>query len=79
MFENDDVVWPLEPDTEYVAVGCPFNKNGIEGYGKMTTLPFKTAPAEAEAEPSAVREFVTKKATTKRALVCKEQLDALKK
>lgn len=77
MFENDDFVWPLDPDTEYVAVGCPFNKNGIEGYGKMATLKFKTAPAEAE--PSAVREFVTKKATTKRALVCKEQLDALKK
>ena len=77
MFENDDFVWPLEPDTDYVAVGCPFNKNGIECYGKMATLKFKTAPAEAE--PSAVREFVTKKATTKRALVCKEQLDALKK
>lgn len=77
MFENDDFVWPLDPDTEYVAVGCPFNKNGIEGYGKMATLKFKTAP-EAE-EGAAVREFVTKKATTKRALVRKEQLDALKK
>lgn len=79
MFENDDFVWPLEPDTDYVAVGCPFNKNGIEGYGKMATLKFKTAPAEAVPEATAVREFVTKKATTKRALVCKEQLDALKK
>ena len=79
MFENDDFVWSLEPDTDYVAVGCPFNKNGIEGYGKMDTLKFKTAPAEAVPEATAVREFVTKKATTKRALVCKEQLDALKK
>ncbi len=77
MFENDDFVWPLEPDTEYVAVGCPFNKNGIEGYGKMATLKFKTAP-EAE-EGAAVREFVTKRNTVKRALVRKEQLDALKK
>lgn len=78
LYENDDYVWAdLEPDTEMVAVGCPFNKNGIEGYGEMTTLPFKTAPAD-EATAS-VREFVTKKATTKRALVCKEQLDALKK
>lgn len=77
MFENDDFVWPLDPDTEYVAVGCPFNKNGIEGYGKMATLKFKTAPAAEEG--AAVREFVTKKATTKRALVRKEQLDALKK
>lgn len=78
LYENDDYVWAdLEPDTEMVAVGCPFNKNGIEGYGKMTTLPFKTAPAD-EATAS-VREFVTKKATTKRALVRKEQLDALKK
>ena len=78
LYENDDYVWAdLEPDTEMVAVGCPFNKNGIEGYGEMTTLPFKTAPAD-EATAS-VREFVTKKATTKRALVRKEQLDALKK
>ena len=77
MFENDDFVWPLDPDTEYVAVGCPFNKNGIEGYGKMATLKFKTAP-EAE-EGAAVREFVTKRNTVKRALVRKEQLDALKK
>lgn len=79
MFENDDYVWPgFDPDTEYVAVACPFNKNGIEGYGKMTTLKFKTAVADAEGA-AAVREFVTKKATTKRALVRKEQLDALKK
>lgn len=77
MFENDDFVWPLDPDTEYVAVGCPFNKNGIEGYGKMTTLKFKTAPAAEEG--AAVREFVTKRNTVKRALVRKEQLDALKK
>ena len=78
LYENDDYVWAdLEPDTEMVAVGCPFNKNGIEGYGAMTTLPFKTAPAD-EATAS-VREFVTKKATPKRALVRKEQLDALKK
>lgn len=78
LYENDDYVWAdLEPDTEMVAVGCPFNKNGIEGYGEMTTLKFKTAPAD-EATAS-VREFVTKKATTKRALVRKEQLDALKK
>lgn len=77
MFENDDYVWPLDPDTEYVAVGCPFNKNGIEGYGKMATLKFKTAP-EAE-EGAAVREFVTKRNTVKRALVRKEQFDALKK
>lgn len=78
LYENDDYVWAdLEPDTEMVAVGCPFNKNGIEGYGEMTTLPFKTAPAD-EATAS-VREFVTKKATTKRALVRKEQFDALKK
>lgn len=78
MFENDDYVWPgFDPDTEYVAVGCPFNKNGIEGYGKMATLKFKTAP-EAE-EGAAVREFVTKRNTVKRALVRKEQLDALKK
>ena len=77
MFENDDFVWPLDPDTEYVAVGCPFNKNGIEGYGKMTTLKFKTAPAVEEG--AAVREFVTKRNTVKRALVRKEQLDALKK
>lgn len=77
MFENDDFVWPLDPDTEYVAVGCPFNKNGIEGYGKMATLKFKTAPAAEEG--AAVREFVTKRNTVKRALVRKEQLDALKK
>lgn len=78
LYENDDYVWAdLEPDTEMVAVGCPFNKNGIEGYGEMTTLPFKTAP-EAE-EGAAVREFVTKRSTVKRALVRKEQLDALKK
>ena len=77
MFENDDFVWPLDPDTEYVAVGCPFNKNGIEGYGQMATLKFKTAPAAEEG--AAVREFVTKRNTVKRALVRKEQLDALKK
>lgn len=79
MFENDDYVWPgFEPDTEYVAVACPFNKNGIEGYGKVVTFKFKTATADAEGA-AAVREFVTKKATTKRALIRKEQLDALKK
>ena len=43
----------------------------------MATLKFKTAP-EAE-EGAAVREFVTKRNTVKRALVRKEQLDALKK
>lgn len=67
MFENDDFVWPLDPDTDMVAVGCPFNNNGIEGYGKVVIEKFRTA---AEVVPSSRTEFVTKrKNDIKRALM----------
>ncbi len=78
MYENDDYVWEgFEPNTEYVAVGCPFNKNGIEGYGKNAVVHFTTL--DADAATATTREFVTKRKVAKRALVRKEQLDALKK
>lgn len=67
MFENEDYVWPLDPDTDMVAVGCPFNNNGIEGYGKVVIEKFRTA---AEVVPSSRTEFVTKrKNDIKRALM----------
>lgn len=78
MYENDDYLWEgFEPNTEYVAVGCPFNKNGIEGYGKNAVVHFTTL--DADATTATTREFVTKRKVAKRALVSKQQLDALKK
>lgn len=44
-FGEEDNVWEgLEPGTEYVAVGAPFNVNGFEqGAGKLAKTPFTTS------------------------------------
>lgn len=78
MFENDDYVWEgLTPNTDMVAVGCPFNKNGIEGYGKNAVLHFRTAPAEGTA--AATREFVTKRENKVKRALNQKFFDPLKK
>lgn len=48
---DETYTWPgFTAGTDYVAVGCPMNENGIEGYGETVTVEFRTtgtAPAAA--------------------------------
>lgn len=75
MLEDDDYVWPgLTAGTNYVAVGSPFNVNGIEEYGPLATAEFTTADGTSSAAAGA---FGKRNSNAHRGLISAEQLDAI--
>ena len=84
MTTDDDYVWEdFDSNTEYVAVGCPFNVNGIDGYGALATKEFTTLPGGSTTSANKnAHNFVQKRpAPVKltKAIWKKEQIDAFKK
>ena len=84
MTTDDDYVWDgFYSNTEYVAVGCPFNVNGIDGYGALATKEFTTLPGGSTTSANKnAHNFVQKRpAPVKltKAIWKKEQIDAFKK
>lgn len=78
MMENDDYVWPrLTPGTKYIAVGCPFNVNGIDGYGQMATAEF-TTPDGSSATSAAGNTAGKRSRNIRRGLISADQIKAIK-
>jgi len=78
MLEDDDYVWPgLKSGTKYVAVACPFNVNGIEGYGQLVTAEFTTP--EGAAAAAASNSAGTRSRNLRRGLISADQFKAIKR
>ncbi len=78
MLENDDYVWPkLTPGTKYVAVACPFNVNGIDGYGQLATAEFTTP--EGTAAAAAGNSAGKRSSELRRGLISADQFKAIKR
>ena len=81
---DDNYVWEgLDSNTAYVAVGCPFNVNGIDGYGPLATKEFTTlAGSSTTSTNKNSQNFVQKRPAPvklKKAFWKKEQIEAFKK